>query len=247
MYSEINHYLCSKMFNKPQQHMKKLVIAMLMCAATVAAQDQQSRFYHHELSSSISLGASTADKNVSDISSQYVNRYQLSHSDGCFDLLGDKHVFLNFEYHYRFNKTFALGGIFGWGYSTEQYDGFEDQDESTYLAKSGKENSRIFYLAPSFRYTWCHFDRYKCNLYSRVALGALRQHMRFDYGESLVDNSARSDDDIEKIPDLSYNEVDWKFTYQLTIVGLDIASHVYTELGYGCKGVWTIVGYRVLF
>ena len=149
---------------------------------------------------------------------------------------------INFEYHYRFNQTFALGFIFGWGTSSESYVGDDNELGNNLIQWGyGVEKSRIFYVAPSFRCSWCHLN--KISLYSRIALGAMRQHMIFNYGEVILDLGKPTQWEDNYLPELSYDKVKWKPTYHVTFVGFDFGTepvNLYMELGYGCQDVFAV-------
>lgn len=231
--------------------MKRVLLLLLVLGSvSLSAQDSQKRFRHHEFSSSFSVGSNPADKTVQDVTSQYIDAYQMEVANGCFNIFGASHLMLNFEYHYRLNQTSALGFIFGWGVSSNDYEGClkSDNRDDLYLVSNGSESSRIFHIAPSYRYSWYRFSNNKCSLYSRLAVGAMRQHMQYKFGakeSEYADHSTPIDNMA-----VSYDQVKWKATYQITAVGFDAglgSFHVYDELGYGCQGVWVVCGCRVVF
>ena len=200
--------------------MKRVLLLLLVLGSvSLSAQDSQKRFRHHEFSSSFSVGSNPADKTVQDVTSQYIDAYQMEVANGCFNFFGASHLMLNFEYHYRLNQTSALGFIFGWGVSSNDYEGClkTANRDDLYLVSNGSESSRIFHIAPSYRYSWYRFANNKCSLYSRLAVGAMRQH-KATYQITAVGFDA----------------------------GLG-SFHVYDELGYGCQGVWVVCGCRVVF
>ncbi len=226
------------------------LLLVILFSSGLSAQESNKRFHHHEFSGSVSVGANPADKTIRDIRSQYYDRYHLANQDECFNILGESFAMLNFEYHYRFNQTFALGFIFGWGISHESYAGdYKELENNLTQWNYGDEKSRIFYVAPSFRCSWCHLI--KISLYSRIALGAMRQHMIFDYGETIVEQqrTQRWEHQDDYLPELSYDKVKWKPTYHVTFVGFDFGTepvNLYMELGYGCQDVFA-VGIRYAF
>ena len=205
--------------------MRILLLSASLCLIALAAGAQS--FRHHEFSTTIGFGPNMADKEVRHVKDCYDMQYQ----GECFDLIGDSFVTLNLEYHYRFDRRWAVGAIMGWGRSSGSYHRFYDIQTSvegfgdSYIRDSGDMLSKVFYLAPSIKYDW--FLKGKFRLYSRVALGAMRQHTTFDYR------------DLE----VSFDEVKWKVACQLTPIGFDFGIEpirVYSELGYGCQGVFTI-------
>ena len=227
---------------------------------TIGAQ----RFRHHEFSSSLGFGANIGDKEVNDMFDRYDRRYHLDAGDDYEDLVGKSFVTFNLEYHYRFDKQWAVGVIMGWGHSGDTYSRYDNVLEPvegmannyTTICKYGDEESNTFYLAPSFRYAW--FVKGKFRLYSRVALGAMRQHTTFKYRESthlemLCDfnhfHTVESPEFLNKEQNESSDEVEWKLAYQLTPLGFDFGIEpirVFSEWGYGCQGVFNI-GVRLAF
>ena len=95
------------------------LLLTILFSSGLSAQEINKKFHHHEFSGSVSVGANPADKTIRDIKSQYCDRYHLTNQGECFDILGEGFAMLNFEYHYRFNQTYALGFIFDWGTSSE--------------------------------------------------------------------------------------------------------------------------------
>ena len=204
-----------------------ILVTLLLGAISAGAQS----FRHHEFSSTLGFGPNMADKEVRHVNDCYVWKHDMLNEGECFDLLGDSFVTLNLEYHYRFDRRWAAGAIMGWGRSAEGYyssNGLETPvkgSDGSFREDTGNMLSKIFYLAPSVKYDW--FLKGKFRLYSRVALGAMRQHTTFDFNK------------IEE----SFDEVKWKVAYQLTPIGFDFGIEpirVYSELGYGCQGVFTI-------
>ena len=209
-----------------EMNMKRVLLLLLVLGSvSLSAQDSQKRFRHHEFSSSFSVGSNPADKTVQDVTSQYIDAYQMEVANGCFN-------------------------IFGWGVSSNDYEGClkSDNRDDLYLVSNGSESSRIFHIAPSYRYSWYRFANNKCSLYSRLAVGAMRQHMQYRFGAKETEYADHSTP-IDNMA-VSYDQVKWKATYQITAVGFDAglgSFHVYDELGYGCQGVWVVCGCRVVF
>lgn len=224
---------------------KSLTLLLTILFSTgLSAQEINKKYHHHEFGGSLSVGSNPADNTVRDIRSQYCDRYHLTNQGECFDILGESFAMINFEYHYRFNQTFALGFIFGWGTSSESYAGDDNELGNNLIQWScGDEESRIFYVAPSFRCSWCHLD--KISLYSRIAFGAMRQHMIINYGEAIVDlgKTTQWEHRDYYLPELSYDKVKWKPTYHVTFVGFDFGTepvNLYMEVGYGCQDVFAV-------
>ena len=215
--------------------MRKVTLFLaMMISLTIGAQ----KFRHHEFSATLGFGANLGDKEVSNMYDYYVEKYNLTIGGDCpdYNIMGKSFLTLNLEYHYRLNKLWAIGTIMGFGRSYENYGQSDetpitiDGKESQYLnSKYGEGRSNLFYLALSVRRAW--FIKGNFRLYSRVALGTMRQHTSFDYEEE------------------SSDEVKWKMAYQLTPLGFDFGIEpirVYSELGYGFQGVFNI-GARLAF
>ena len=231
--------------------MKKSIFVLLLLAMPtfcLAGSDKDDRsFRRHEFSASLGFGANPADKEVNNaLDKHYIHRDW--YGDGeCGDILGESFAMLNLEYNYRLTKQWAIGAIMGWGRASEGYYRFPNEhlsdfptEEDRYSTREDADmTSKVFYVAPSLRYAW--FLRGKFRLYSRLAVGAMRQHTSFKVTR-WEENKPST-----KLTDASSDEVKWKLAYQLTPVGFDFGIEpirVYSELGYGCRGVFTI-GVRV--
>lgn len=234
-----------------------LIVLLLLCCVTFRLGAQQQ--IRHEFSMGYSVGNNMADKKVNDVVDHYLETYHMESTMGCSDIIGDSHITMSFEYHYRLNQRWAVGCIAGWGLSNESYEGIEEQHAEqkaapkSYLAKHGTEQSRIFFISPSVRYSWLTIMRGHMQLYSRVALGTIRQHMLFDYQQAASDGRQYTalEDDTQRdgYRQEHFDEVRWQTAYQLTPVGIDLGNrfiHFYSELGYGFLGIFTI-GMRFTF
>ena len=232
--------------------MKRMFLAVvLLCFVTLRLGAQQQ--IRHEFSMGFGVGNNMADKKVSDVVDHYLSTYHMESEMGCSDFIGDSHITMSFEYHYRLNQRWAVGCVAGWGLSNESYDGIEEHGSApqSYLAKHGSEQSRIFYIAPSVRYSWLTTMRGHMQLYSRAALGTIRQHMLFDYQQAVTDGRLFTaiEEETNSYRQEHFDEVKWRTAYQLTPVGIDLGNrfiHFYSELGYGFQGVFTI-GTRFTF
>ena len=237
-----------------------VISSLCLVSLTIGAQ----RFRHHEFSCSFGLGANIGDKEVDDMLYQYDRKYNLDVGDDYEDLMGKSFFTFNLEYHYRLDKQCAVGAIMGWGHSGDIYGCYDNvlepvegmENSITKTWKHGDEESNTFYLAPSFRYAW--FVKGKFRLYSRVALGAMRQHTTFKYKEAthleMLCNlghyhEVESSDLLYQSQNESSDEDKWKLAYQLTPLGFDFGIEpirVFSEWGYGCQGVFKI-GVRLAF
>lgn len=240
----------------------RLLVLSVLClfSMTIGAQ----RFRHHEFSSSFGFGANIGDKEVDDMFDQYYRRYHLDGGDSYENIWGKSFVTFNLEYHYRLDKQWAVGAIMGWAHSGDSYSRYDKVLEPvegmannyTTICKYGDEESNTFYLAPSLRYAW--FVKGKFRLYSRVALGAMRQHTTFKYREltrleMLCDldhlHIVESPELLNQEQNEKSDDVKWKLAYQLTPLGFDFGIEpirVFSEWGYGCQGIFNI-GARLAF
>ncbi len=230
---------------------------ILICLAlfTVALTGEAQDLLRHVISFNFGFGANIADHRVRNT----VNKYQMEEDIEPEDLAGDRHGVLNLEYHYCLNKHWAIGGMMGWGRSRESYIGFDETSKpegaSKWYESRGNETSKIFYVAPSVKYTWLNWRddwAHTYSFYSRCAVGVMRQHVTFDFSEGTVWNDAKTghyQSDIKKNPDKCTDETKWKPTLQLTPIGFEIRKRhfgYFAEVGYGCQGV-VAIGLRYAF
>ena len=221
--------------------MKKSIILISLCLFSLVVGAQKLR--HHEFSCAFGFGPNMADKEVNQMYNRHISKYDMLHGSECGDIFGDSFVTFNLEYNYRLNKQWAIGVIMGWGRSVEPYSGYDDlndPDKGDDYYLYGNELSKTFYLAPSLRYGW--FQRRNIRLYSRIALGTMRQHTITDLDKvAFLEN--RYIEYGKQVNVESSDEIKWKFAYQLTALGFDFGIEpirVFSELGYGCQGVFTI-------
>lgn len=58
--------------------MKRVLLLLLVLGSmSLSAQNSQKRYRHHEFSSSFSVGSNPADKTVQDVTTQYIDTYQM--------------------------------------------------------------------------------------------------------------------------------------------------------------------------
>lgn len=196
---------------------------LFLCSIATEAQS----FRRHEFSASLGFGPNMADKEVNSVLDQYFVHRDWNFKGECGDILGESFASINLEYYYRLNERWALGAIMGWGYASKSYYRIPIEEDAGMTSK-------YFYMAPSLKYAW--FLKGIFRLYSRLATGAIRQHTTFDI-------SRWQDGHDTTMTDTCSDEVKWKLAYQLTPVGFDFGIEpirVYSELGYGCQGVFTI-------
>ena len=136
--------------------------------------------------------------------------------------------------------------LVNWGVSNDNYDTSNDFDYyySSYgyphLYGYANEHCNFFVFAPSVRYTW--YETPGIRSYSRIALGTMRHHLKFDYANYYW--SA-----YDPLPDISTQKpeqtggvemIKWRMAYQLTAIGASIGGNSFNffgEVGYGNLGI----------
>ena len=196
------------------------------------------------------FGANQADQVKDNFVDNYVQKYRLTPDGLCFDIFGDSYLFANVEYHYRLNRQWDMGAIAAWGISGEFYEEENRVYDDLTTCKEGRERCHYFVVAPSVRYTW--YETNSQRAYSRLALGLMRHHLRFDYREYpyIAGNIIG---DWSDTPSITYidtsDEVKWRMAWQLTALGYSFGndrSRCFLELGYGCLGVFRM-GVALMF
>ena len=218
--------------------------------ARMQARQLPQHYKRNELRGSIGFGNCQASHDRDRMTDGYVEHYDLTGEGECFDLVGDAYLQAGLEYHYRLNRKWDIGILADWGLSRDSY--------STYYFPSGDANSpaanpddwafaneccRFFVFAPSVRYTWHEKNSSRVGeltssrCYSRIALGAMRHHLTFDYKRY-----PWNDQQSVNIPSFtdSTNNIKWRMAYQLTAIGATIGSQSFNffgEIGYGSLGI----------
>ena len=204
------------------------------------------KYPRHEIRGSIGSGANQATRSTNRFLDEQSERYQLDRNDGYEGLRGRSYVVFTAEYHYRLNRKWDLGGLAAWGYSALYYSekNKEIPDEAEPLCVDvnnlntsfGYEGCRTFSFAPSMRYTW--YEQRMFRLYSRVALGAMRQHLNF---AATIYEKLPGDAFLYSIRKEREDRIKWRMAYQITPLGVTFgkSDHFksFLELGYGCLGV----------
>ena len=205
--------------------------------------DLPARYRRHELSVGVGCGGNQADHHTHSMVRDYGRRYGLEPSFECGDIFGDSYLFADMEYHYRLNRKWEVGAFTAWGISGESYEKYPEYPSepgapelSLYQYGDGHEHSRYFALAPSVRYTW--FENRQTRFYSRVALGYLRHHLIFGYGEVAFSDPEATQRvySFHKNTDTIKRSMAW----QLTVFGCRVGSGsigMQCEVGYGCLGL----------
>lgn len=207
-------------------------------------------FYRHELRGGLGFGHCQAGHDRDRMLDSYLPRYELTAEGECFDLIGDAYSQVGVEYHYRLNRKWDIGVLADWGISREGYSAYYPLNPmnagtpETYTDDCAFANEfcRFFAVAPSVRYIWYEIRGYRC--YSRMALGALRHHLTFNYERycqlSYHSPDFRLSDGQEPFLTDSMDKIKWRMAYQLTALGITFGGdnfNLFGELGYGSLGV----------
>ena len=234
------------------------------------------RYCRHELRAALGFGDCQAGHDRDKMTDKYITRYDLEEGFYNYDFGGDAYVQAGFEYHYRLNRKWEIGALANWGWSNYNYSayyssdcnypasGFPDSkyhegflaDENNYFPWDdsdeyaiANEYCKFFVFAPSVRYTWNETPWTR--IYSRIALGAMRHHLSFNYERypwSQVNNYPYCQLlGYGKMAELqkplmidSEDRIQWRMAYQLTAIGGYFGGrhlNCFGELGYGCLGI----------
>lgn len=206
------------------------------------------RYNRHEIRGGLGFGHCQASHDRDRMIDANIQRYSILAEGECFDIVGDSYLQAGVEYHYRLNRKWDVGVLADWGISREGYSSYYYQSvhadpvtaDPEYFADAS-EQCRFFVFAPSLRYTWSERRYYRS--YSRIALGAMRHHLTFDYKRypwvGYYPDEATYTAQIPVFTD-STDEIKWRMAYQLTAIGFSFGSQSFSffgELGYGSLGV----------
>ena len=217
----------------------------------IQARQLPQRYKRHEIRGSVGFGECQASRDRDKLINGYKERYGVEELGEIEDLIGDAYLQAGFEYHFRLNRKWEIGMLANWGISRESY--YRDYDSygniyippltGSYMPSQwadAEETCRFFTFAPSVRYTW--YETPGIRSYSRIALGTMRHHLKFDcanYYWSAYD----------PLPDISTQKpeqtggvemIKWRMAYQLTAIGASIGGNSFNffgELGYGSLGI----------
>ena len=218
----------------------------------IQARQLPQRYKRHEIRGSVGFGECQASRDRDKLINGYKERYGVEELGEIEDLIGDAYLQASFEYHFRLNRKWEIGMLANWGISRESY--YRDYDSygniyippltGSYMPSQwadAEETCRFFTFAPSVRYTWYETTGFRS--YSRIAIGAMRHHLIFDYNRFpwVEDYEARRN--MRKTTPLfsdSSDHIKWRMAYQLTAIGASIGGNsfnVFGELGYGNLGI----------
>ncbi|MBO4607277.1 MAG: hypothetical protein J5682_05210 [Prevotella sp.] len=231
-------------------HRKRpLVMVSTMDAHTRArlrGQQLPTKYPRHEINVSLGLGSNQADRSTKRFVDDIIQPLDMGREGECGDIFGDSYFVGKLEYHYRLNRKWDIGAMAAWGISSESYtnryyymdEQHENETPGTYT--DGYSKCRSFSFAPSVRYTWYETRTYR--LFSRVSLGMMRNHFKFDMEEWREGNENMSRGSI--IREESIDKTKWRMAYQLSPIGIIVGGssplRFVAEVGYGCLGVCNI-------
>ncbi len=203
------------------------------------------KYQRHEVNVTFGLGPNQTDRSTERFVDDIIQPRHMEKEGECGNILGDSYIMGKMEYHYRLNRRWDIGAMMAWGYSSENYT-----DEYYYAIAENKQNApgtvtqgysrcRSFSLAPSVRYTWYETRTYR--LFSRVSLGMMRHHLRFNIEEWKYGNKSRPYGSI--IREENADEIKWRMAYQVSPIGISVGAgplKFFAEMGYGCLGVCNV-------
>lgn len=149
-------------------------------------------------------------------------------------------VTASIDYHYHLSRRVAVGLETGWSYNsygiyTNEWIGYLLPD----VPHESVENhhvtftSRAFFVAPSVKYQWYETDNQLFRFYSRLAVGALRQHLTF---------KPHGMEGVERV-----DRTRWRCAPHVVFAGVEFGHQfirLYSELGYGTQGIFT-TGFKI--
>ena len=201
---------------------------------------QPANYKRHELNASLGFGPNQADHTTQHFIDGFTLPRHMEIEGECGDIFGKSYIVGKMEYHYRLNRKWDIGATMAWGRSSESYTN-EDfhvvkQNNNSSIVTTGYETCRSFSFTPSARYTW--FERRCCRLYSRVALGMMRNRLHFDLEEW---KGVRPLESCQgNAHEEHFDNTKWCMAYQISPFGMSLGPapvKFFFELGYGCLGV----------
>ena len=201
----------------------------------------------NELRGGIGFGNCQASHDKDRMIDSYVERYDLISEFMCFDVWGDAYLQVGLEYHYRLSRKWDIGVLADWGVSEDSYFAYYYPSGDAYSPDtnpddwaSANECCHFFVFAPSVRYTW--YETNSSRYYSRIALGAMRHHLTFDYKRYPWNDYPSMSNSFSDMPSFtdSTDNIKWRMAYQLTAIGATIGSQSFNffgEIGYGSLGI----------
>ena len=213
--------------------------------ARLRGQQLPTKFPRHEVNITLGMAANQADHPTKRFVDDIIQPRHMEAEGGCGDIFGDSYIVGKMEYHYRLNRKWDIGALMAWGSSSENYT-----DEYFYSIEQNKQDHpgtvtqgfsrcRSFSFAPSVRYTWYETQTYR--LFSRVSMGAMRHHLRFNIEEWKYGNETKPYGSI--ISKANFDETKWRMAYQVSPIGICVGNgplKFVAEMGYGYIGVCNV-------
>ena len=213
--------------------------------ARLRGQQLPTKFPRHEVNITLGMAANQADHPTKRFVDDIIKPRHMEAEGECGNIFGDSYIVGKMEYHYRLNRKWDIGALMAWGSSSENYT-----DEYFYSIEQNKQDHpgtvtqgfsrcRSFSFAPSVRYTWYETQTYR--LFSRVSMGAMRHHLRFNIEEWKYGNETKPYGSI--ISKANFDETKWRMAYQVSPIGICVGNgplKFVAEMGYGCLGVCNI-------
>ena len=219
----------------------------------IQARQLPEHYKRHEIRGSLGFGECQASHDRDKLINGFKEHYGVEEAYETEDLVGDAYLQAGLEYHFRLSRKWEIGMLANWGVSGESYSQDYDSNGNIYNPPltgnnmpsqfaDANESCRFFTFAPSVRYTW--YETIGFRSYSRIAIGAMRHHLIFDYKRfPWVEGSEARRNIIETQTPLfadGSNKIKWSMAYQLTAIGASIGDnyfHFFGELGYGSLGI----------
>ena len=205
------------------------------------------KFPRHEFNATLGFGPNQADRFTKRFVDDFIQSMHMEVEGECGDIFGNSYVVGKLEYHYRLNRKWDIGAFVAWagsseGYTDEHDDAMEEhQQDNPGTITYGYSKGRGFSLAPSVRYTW--YETRNCRLFSRVSLGMMRHHLKFDIEEMKYGNITKRLGVGSTIREDSFEKTKWRMAYQFSPIGINVGTgplRFFAEIGYGCLGVCNV-------
>jgi hypothetical protein len=213
--------------------------------ARLRGQQLPVKFPRHEVNITLGVASNQADRSTKRFVDDIIQPRHMETDGQCGDIFGNSYIVGKMEYHYRLNRKWDIGAMMAWGHSSENYI-----DEYFYSIEENRQNHsgtviqgcsecRSFSFAPSVRYTWYETRTYR--LFSRVSVGVLRHHLRFEMEEWKYDDKTNLYGSI--IREENFDATKWRMAYQVSPFGICVGAgslKFVAEMGYGCLGVCNV-------
>ena len=201
---------------------------LLFCMLFGIEADAQ-RFKRHEIDLSLGFGSRTGTQ-YDHFVGRMLNRYQLAESE-IKDFNFDAIININADYMYSLTDKWSMGLAIGIGGVSRYFDNscFID-DRTSPITQSASISTDIYYALPVLRYYWWEESSRLIRTYCQSAFGIVYQRNIFK----------PQDNETGLLQD--HHEYLFRPAYQFTLLGVEFGRRdvlqFYSELGYGCLGVF---------